>query len=159
MKYKKLKLMTSALIFLVGLWMNLYFSTNLHFLLSGKVEVLSFIPINACVESILENSQHGLLFLSLQGFILLCAIYFYLANMKPYQSDLIEITPDIKTPVRAGQMQFGSARWLTAEEKTRHFKSVKINPKDNLFKMISQFNQLELSKMNERTKVDDVFVN
>ena len=155
MKYKKFKLMASALIFLVGLWMNLYFSTNLHFLLSGKVEVLSFIPIKACIESIMETKQHGLLFLCLQGFVLLCAIYFYLANMKPYQSDLVDITPDIKTPVRAGQMQFGSARWLRSEEKARHFKSVKINPKEDFFKIISQFNQLELSRMNERTKVDE----
>jgi len=142
MKYKQLKLMISALIFLVGLWMNIYFSTNLHFLLSGKMKVLSFIPIKSCFESMTASGQHLSLFLYLQGFILLCSIYFYLANMKPYQSDLEAITPDIATPVRAGQMQFGSARWLTEEEKNKGFKSIKLR-------------RNELKILMERTKQDE----
>ena len=124
MKYKQLKLMISALIFLVGLWMNIYFSTNLHFLLLKKMDVLSFIPMKSCFESMATSGQHLSLFLYLQGFVLLCSIYFYLANMKPYQSDLVVITPEISTPVRAGQMQFGSARWLSEEEKNKGFKCI-----------------------------------
>ncbi len=34
------------------------------------------------------------------------------SNENPYKSDLMAITPDIKTPVPAGQNQCGSARWL-----------------------------------------------
>lgn len=134
--------MISALIFLVGLWMNIYFSTNLHFLLSGKMKVLTVIPIKYCFESIAASDQHLSLFLYLQGFVLLCSIYFYLANMKPYQSDLEAITPDIATPVRAGQMQFGSARWLTEGEKIKEFKSTRLRKYD-------------LKKLMERIKQDE----
>lgn len=88
------------------------------------------------------SGQHLSLFIYLQGFILLCSIYFYLANMKPYQSDLDAITPDIATPVRAGQMQFGSARWLTEEEKNKGFKSIKLRKN-------------ELKILMERTRQDE----
>lgn len=142
MKYKQLKLMISALIFLVGLWMNIYFSTNLHFLLLKKMDVLSFIPMKSCFESMATSGQHLSLFLYLQGFVLLCSIYFYLANSKPYQSDLVVITPDISTPVRAGQMQFGSARWLSEEEKNKGFKCLKL--KKNELKLL-----IERMKANE----------
>ncbi len=121
--------MISALIFLVGLWINIYFSTNLHFLLIGRTDVLRFISVQECLKSMAISGQHLSLFLYLQGFIFLCSIYFYLANMKPYQSDLVTITPDIKTPVSAGQMQFGSARWLTHEEKNKNFQWTKVNAK------------------------------
>ncbi|PKM56021.1 MAG: conjugal transfer protein TraG [Firmicutes bacterium HGW-Firmicutes-5] len=154
MKYKQLKLMISALIFLVGLWMNIYFSTNLHFLLSRKMDVLSFIPMKSCFESMAASGQHLSLFLYLQGFVLLCSIYFYLANMKPYQSDLAVITPEISTPVRAGQMQFGSARWLTEEEKNKSFKCIKL--KKNEFKVFMERMKLNEEK-EEKTKQQEVF--
>ncbi|MFZ7130770.1 MAG: hypothetical protein ACOWWR_00240 [Eubacteriales bacterium] len=151
MKYKQLKLMISALIFIVGLWMNIYFSTNLHFLLTRKMNVLTFVPIKSCFESMAASGQHLSLFLYLQGFILLCSIYFYLANMKPYQSDLEEITPDIATPVRAGQMQFGSARWLTEEEKNKGFKFIKLrkNELKTLMERIMQDEEKETSSKKE----------
>ncbi len=151
MKYKQLKMMVSTLIFLVGLWMNIYFSTNLHFLLSGKMKVLGFIPMRSCFESMAASGQHLSLFLYLQGFILLCAVYFYLANMKPYQSDLEVITPEIATPVRAGQMQFGSARWLTAEEKREAFKSVKLI-KSDLLQLLERIENNEEEAENSKEK-------
>lgn len=140
MKFQKDKLIIAGLIFLVGLWMNFYFSTNLHFLLSKKMNVLSFIPLRTCFVSMITNHSHFMLFLSLQGFIVLFAVFYYVANHKPYQSDLMEITPHISTPVSAGQKQFGSARWLEDKEKDQAFKSyylsefAMVNDKDLVLK-------------------------
>jgi len=123
MKYKRIKLIISVLIFLVGVWLNIHFSTTLHFALTGKYEVLRWIPFSECVRSIKADEAHWHLFMCFQGFVLLSAIYYYVANHKPYQSNLMQITPDISTPVSAGQKQFGSARWMTDKEKEKEFRS------------------------------------
>lgn len=130
MKYKKQKLIISALIFLVGLWMNIYFSANLHFLLSKQMDVLSLIPIKDCITSMATSKAHLLLFLCIQGFILLFAVFYYITNHKPYQSELVEITPQLSTPVAAGQKQFGSAKWLMDKEKDTVFKSLILDDND-----------------------------
>jgi len=64
-----------------------------------------------------------MLFLSFQGLVALIAVLFFFTNLRPYQSNLVEITPDIKTPVSVGQYQHGSARWLKDEEKEKVFDS------------------------------------
>lgn len=135
MKYKKQKLIISALIFLVGLWMNIYFSANLHFLLSKQMDVLALILIKECITSMATSKAHLLLFLCMQGFILLFAIFYYIANHKPYQSELVEITPQLSTPVAAGQKQFGSAKWLMDKEKDTVFKSFILDDNDEKNKL------------------------
>lgn len=140
MKIQKDKLIIASLIFCVGLWLNIYFSTNLHFLLSNEMSVLSFISLKTCVTSLASNKAHVMLFLCLQGFVVLFALFYYIANHKPYQSDLVVITPQISTPVAAGQKQFGSARWLSENEKNTTFMSyhmsefAMINGKDLVLK-------------------------
>ena len=44
-----------------------------------------------------------------------------------YESELITITPEIKTPVKAGQNQSGSARWLSKKAFGRHFANIALN--------------------------------
>lgn len=63
-----------------------------------------------------------MLFLCLNGFIVLFAIFFFVANNKPYQSELKQITPKISTPVSAGQKQFGSAEWLSEKKRIQLLK-------------------------------------
>ncbi|MDO4557324.1 MAG: type IV secretory system conjugative DNA transfer family protein, partial [Lachnospiraceae bacterium] len=46
---------------------------------------------------------------------------------KTYQSDVMEITPDISIPVPAGQGQYGSARFLTKKEINEQFEHVIID--------------------------------
>ena len=127
MKYKQIKLTISILIFLVGLWLNIYFSTMLHLLLIGEMDVLAMVSLRKSVDSLAVSEAHLSLFLCFQGFILLSSIYYYVANHKPYQSNLVQITPDISTPVSAGQKQFGSARWLTDKEKESAFSSFELS--------------------------------
>ncbi|WFD10852.1 VirD4-like conjugal transfer protein, CD1115 family [Tepidibacter hydrothermalis] len=149
MKYKKQKLIIAALIFLVGLWINIYFSTNLHFLLTKQMEVLSFIPIKDCMISMATSKAHLSLFLCLQGFSFLFAVFYYIANHKPYQSELVEVTPQISTPVAAGQKQFGSAKWLTDKEKDTAFESFIIESNNDGFKPLLDANKRELEKINQ----------
>jgi len=69
-----------------------------------------------------------MMFLCLQGFVLVMAVMYFFTNLRPYQSDLVEITPDIKTPVPVGQYQHGSARWLKDKEKDKAFDSFILDP-------------------------------
>ena len=115
----KPKLIISAIIFVLGGVLNLFFSTALHSLLTRTATTLKFLPITVCLQSLVLSKQHLMLFLLIQGFFLLLAVLFFTTNLYPYKSDLEEITPDIKTPKAVGQFQHGSARWLTDAEKSR----------------------------------------
>lgn len=117
------KLIICSLIFVAGGFINIFFSTAVHKLLSRQITVLKLIPIGECLGSIFHSKQHFMLFVCFQGFFLVVAVMYFFTNMRPYQSDLIEVTPDIKTPVPVGQYQHGSARWLKDEEKDKAFDS------------------------------------
>lgn len=132
----KPKLIICILILLVGGALNLFFSTMLHEMLSNGNNALSFPPIDHCLKSLVTEGQHFLLFLCIQGFFLILAVLFFTANLHPYQSDLDEITPDIRTPRAVGQYQHGSARWMTDTEKDRAFSSFVLNPHDQTIKAL-----------------------
>lgn len=119
-----------------GILFNLYFSTIVHLLLTKKITTLSIPKFKYCLESISSSKQHLMLFLCLNGFTVLFAIFFYAANNKPYQSELKQITPKISTPVSAGQKQFGSAEWLTEKEKDSAFESFILNTNDSSVKTL-----------------------
>ncbi|SKC77758.1 type IV secretion system protein VirD4 [Maledivibacter halophilus] len=78
---------------------------------------------------------------------MLGVVYYYVANHKPYQSDLIQITPNISTPVSAGQKQFGSARWLTDKEQEMYFKSFMLNSEDDQVKKLKELADEEVKSM------------
>ncbi len=119
----KPKLMICALIFFAGGFINIFFSSALHGLLTKKMTKLTILPIGECIVSIFSSRQHFMLFLCWQGFMSILAVMFYLTNLRPYQSDLDNITPDIQTPKAVGQFQHGSARWLKDTEKDKAFHS------------------------------------
>lgn len=136
LKSKKKKLLISLLIIVGGLLFNIYFSTNLHLILTKKIATLSIPNFKYCIESIASSENHLMLFLCLNGFVVLFAIFFFVANNKPYQSELRQITPKISTPVTAGQKQFGSAEWLTEKEKATAFESFVLNTNDSTVKTL-----------------------
>ncbi|MCY6356209.1 type IV secretory system conjugative DNA transfer family protein [Clostridium sp. ZS2-4] len=119
-----------------GILFNLYFSTIIHQLLSKQMTVLKIPNLIICIHSMAVSKEHLLLFLCLNGFTVLFAIFFYAANNKPYQSELKQITPKISTPVSAGQKQFGSAEWLTEKEKDSAFESFILNSNDSTVKTL-----------------------
>ena len=141
----KPKLMICILIFLGGGVLNLFFSAALHGLLSGQDTFLTLLPVADCLKSLVTEKRHFLLFLCIQGFFLILAILFFTTNLHPYQSELDEITPDIRTPRAVGQYQHGSARWLTDAEKDKVFSSFVLNPHDRTMKALldSGYDDLE----------------
>ncbi|GHU90888.1 hypothetical protein FACS1894202_11430 [Clostridia bacterium] len=76
--------------------------------------------VSAALDSLLTqgvgSENRGALFWCFEGIILLFAAFYVVINNRPYQSDTIEITPNIYIPVPAGQFQHGSARFLKPEE-------------------------------------------
>ena len=126
----KPKLIICAVIFLTGAAVNVLFSTALHNILSGKMKTLAMTGFVEGIQSIAENGRHFKLFLCLQGFALILSVVFYLTNMRPYQSHLNTITPDIQTPAAVGQYQHGSAKWLDDKEKDKAFESFVLDPDD-----------------------------
>ncbi|MCX7748226.1 MAG: type IV secretory system conjugative DNA transfer family protein [Clostridia bacterium] len=136
MKEIKRKFQISLLIFILGLIGNIYFSSALHSILAGQMKVLKLLPIGECVISIVTVKQHTILFLCFQGFATLLSILYLTTNNKPYQSGLREITPQIKTPVPAGQNQHGSAAWLTEKEMDAAFNSSTIHLNDKFINML-----------------------
>ena len=146
----KPKLILCLLLFLLGGVLNLFFSTAFHSLLTHEISMLAFSPIGACIESLVANEQHFLLFLCIQGFFLILAVLFFITNMYPYKSDLEQITPDIKTPRSVGQFQHGSARWMTDEEKDNTFNSYLLNPHNKVIKALIDSGYDDISPAGEQ---------
>ena len=144
----KQKLIICSIIFFTGGFANLFFSTAIHGLLSRQMTVLKLLPVGKCLASLFLSKQHFLLYLCLQGFILILSVMFFLTNLRPYQSDLTEITPDIKTPVAVGQYQHGSARWLKDGEKENVFESFILSPHNKVIKSLikSGYDNIEFLK-------------
>ncbi|MEK5418513.1 hypothetical protein [Paenibacillus sp. FSL L8-0708] len=106
----------AVLIVLFGTICNLFLSTALHNLLSGVTSSLSFPSLSHSLRSLLDSKPHLLLFLCLQGLVIILATLFFAFNNQPYQSELKQVAPGIETPVPTGQHQHGSARWMREEE-------------------------------------------
>jgi len=119
----KAKLLICSLIFIIGGLVNILFTTSVHSILSRQSKVLQLFSVMECLKSMANSKQHLMLFLCFQGLVAVMAVMFFFTNLRPYQSNLVEITPDIKTPVPVGQYQHGSARWLKDEEKDKVFDS------------------------------------
>jgi len=126
----KEKIIISSILFVVGGIVNIFFSYAVHNVLSWQSNVLQFVSLGECLASMLASRQHLILFLCLQGFILILCIMFFLTNLRPYQSDLMKVTPGIETPAAVGQHQHGSSRWLTEGEMDTSFDSYTLNPHD-----------------------------
>ena len=92
----------------------------LHAFLTNSVQMLSIKFLFVLLGS---SRQFLLLFFSITVFLLLCCLVFSLDN-KPYKSALTEVAQGISIPVSAGQLQHGSARFLTEEEIDQSFASV-----------------------------------
>lgn len=147
----KPKLIVCALIFVAGGIGNIFFSSILHGLLSRQIETMRFIPLSECISSLTSSKQHFLMFVCLQGFILILSVMYFLTNLRPYQSDLNTITPDIQTPKAVGQYQHGSSRWLKDSEKEKAFRSFTLDPNDPFIKSLIKTGYDDLDFLKEKT--------
>ena len=123
-----MKIIFGAAITLICSAINLFFSTLLNFQLKyGGFSVVKMTPLT-CINSIASDGKHRMLFLCLDGVTLLLIAAFVFCQLgRSYESTLFEVTPKIKTPVRAGQNQHGSARWL---ERSKFHKVFAVNEID-----------------------------
>jgi hypothetical protein len=126
----KPKLIICAVIFIIGGIANVFFSAALHRILTGQMKSLEMTGFIESIGGMAANRQHFMLYLCSQGFVLILAAVFFLTNMRPYQSRLNTVTPDIQTPAAVGQYQHGSAKWLTDKEKDKAFESFVLDPDD-----------------------------
>lgn len=148
----KQKLLLAALLFGIGAIFNLFFTTALHGVLSGTKKSLSFPSLEQSFFSLLHHKAHFMLFLCMQGVILLLAVLFLLANNQPYQSKLKTVAPGIETPVPVGQHQHGSARWLREEELSLAFDSQLLNLSHPLLRHLIQTGYDDLEFLNQKDK-------
>lgn len=130
-KNKKRRLVFSSITLVVGVILSLYISTILHEILSTKQLTNITLPnLKDSIKSIVLNEQHLKLFLCFIALSLLSSVALYFSSDGGYKSELQMITPVIYTPIRVGQNQHGSARWLTDKEKETAFESFYMDPKD-----------------------------
>lgn len=157
MKIKQ-KVWISVLLFAVGCVLNLFISAAIHHLLSGTTTRLVVPPIADCLDSLLANRPHLLLFGCLQGFVLLLAVLFFVANSQPYQSKLRKVAPGIETPVPTGQHQHGSARWLQEDEWPRAFDHCTLELRHPLIRRLldTGYDDLQFLKSSEQEERSDV---
>ncbi|WP_179945165.1 TRAG family protein [Paenibacillus durus] len=134
----KQKLLLCALLFVFGASFNLFFTTALHGVLSGATKALAFPSLEQSLSSLFAHKAHFMLFLCLQGMVLLLTVLFFVANSQPYQSKLKQVAPGIETPVPVGQHQHGSARWLREEEMPRVFDSQVLDLSHPFFQRLIQ---------------------
>lgn len=92
------------------------------------------IPINLTanpivwISGVFANAQSGKLFgIFMMLVLLLCVMYFF-CSQKPYEANLLTITPKIKIPAPCGQAQHGSASFMTEEQKRQKFKELVLSP-------------------------------
>lgn len=127
MKWKE-KLLLSTALMAMGTVLNLVFTAALHGLLSGRYDRLTLLPLRSCLSGLFAERRQMLLFLSFEGFLVLCCVLFWVQNSRPYQSRLVRIAGDIYTPAPVGQYQHGSSRWLKREEWGEVFETQIIDP-------------------------------
>lgn len=151
MKLKE-KIVLSSVIICVGTIFNLFFTAALHGLLSRQFHTLTLIPLWQCLTGLFAYKQQLFMFLSFEGFVVLCCVLFYVENNRPYQSALVKIAEDIYTPASVGQYQHGSARWLREQEKDKAFQSQIINPNNPIIRELLETGYDNLPFLEQKQK-------
>lgn len=128
----KRKTIVAAIICIVALFFNMYFSTLVHELLNKTFGGVHTLTMAYCINSIKTNQNQLTIFISLQLFVMLSVALLLLNRYGDFISNMVRVTDDIKTPVAAGQKQHGSARWLTKKEQYKTFDIAQIS-KNNPF--------------------------
>ncbi len=156
-KQNKIKLILSLILIVFGTIASIYVSTFLHQILSNKTSSVNVFSFNFldCIKSIKVNNNHFMLFISIELLIILGGLFFLLVNNKPYESDLIKVTPTISIPVPAGQKQFGSARFMTEKEKEKAFPISILNKNDKLIEYLIEHGYDDLSELSTENKGGD----
>ncbi|SHN87939.1 VirD4-like conjugal transfer protein, CD1115 family [Desulfitobacterium chlororespirans] len=151
------RLAVGGVAIVLGWFVSVYFSTVVHLLLSTKFTAFEFPSFKECIQSLLSERAHLMLFLCFEGFWLLFVASLLLSYNKPYQSRMMQVTPAIETPVPAGQKQHGSARWMTDREKDSYFNRHILRSQDNLIKSLMSLGLDDLSNQPKDIVFDQTY--
>ncbi len=131
---KKEKIYTAVLVIVAGTFLNLLFTRSLHLLLSGSANKIQLYSPMECIKGLFQVKQQFMLFLTFEGFLILCLFALLLQSNYACYSDLLKVTNNIEIPVPVGQFQHGSARWLDDNEYDKVFGSFLLDPWDPMLK-------------------------
>ena len=154
----KTRIILSIIILIIGSVISLFLTASMTEILAHETTTLRFIPFNECVAKLAADRQCFMMFLCFDGFFLMLGLLLMTANTKPYRSDLVSITPDIKIPAAVGQYQHGSAHFLTPKEKDKAFDSFILDPMQKQIRYLLKTGYEDLDFMkggNENTPKND----
>ena len=146
----KRKLGVAAAVCVAAFFVNVYFSTIVHELMNKSFGGISSLSFARCVKSIMENKNHAVIFLSIQIFVMLGMCLLLVKRFGDFTSNMVKVTPDIKTPVPAGQKQHGSARWQTKKEIHGNFDTARLEKDDALIKSLIEHGYDDLEFMKQK---------
>lgn len=121
MKYKKIIIF--IILVMITVPMCLYIAGIIHFTITNQFISISDIKLNMIFSSVINNKQCQKVYFLIQVLITLF-LYFitFIQKENIYESDLQSVTNNIRTPLVAGQGQYGTARWLQTKEFENTFK-------------------------------------
>lgn len=129
---KKTKYITAVVLFVLLSICNVIFSAMLHNLLSKNPEWMHLAGFSYSLHVVMEIKGARLIFLAIEVFIILGLVAAQITRVTEYKSELVKITDDIYIPKRAGENQYGSARFYTEAELSKVFTEIRINKSDEL---------------------------
>lgn len=120
------RIIATAIMTLIMLYLSLVFSVNLDLFLSQKQEVFLFsIPVLIVQIFSLPMAKKFFMLFAAAGTTGILYILFAQSYIK-YRSDVVEITPEITIPQGIGEGQYGSAWFLDKKDFSQKFYSVHI---------------------------------
>lgn len=133
---RKLKFAFSLFILAAGSLLSLYLTLNINSLLLSHSFAGYQFAVTDVINAVFLEKRTVYMFLIISSIFLVLSLVYFFSNDRPYQSELVEITPDIFTPVPAGQNQHGSAKWLKKESFDREFETFILSRNDGLIKYL-----------------------
>lgn len=128
-KTAKKAIWCSALI-LVTVCAAIPLSMWIHLLLQGEYSDRNQLRAAACLASLTTDKQHGMLYLLLLLVIVMLAVAVWMLGHggETFDSETVQHTNKIRTPVAAGQGQHGTSRWMTRKEAGALFCTLELDP-------------------------------
>ena len=123
MNKTKVKIGLFVLLSLIGLTAGFFFSGYLNLLFSGgSVGDISAIRPAKIIAGVISDRRQRMLTLCVELVIETgIAALVLLSRKETFESDTVNVTNGIKTPIAIGQGQHGTARWMKADEKRLAF--------------------------------------
>lgn len=166
------KIIISVFLSILALILDIYLSLFIQLLFTKSYINIEQIRFSNSINSMASDKKHLMLFLCIffMAEMLILLLMIAKRNNVTYESPLKPITNKIKTPVSAGQKQYGSAEWLDKSAFDKVFKSYVLTTKD---KFISELinkgyddlkfyndegkkSKIEIIRNNYYTKLDNI---